>query len=469
MSAENRVSSSKVTQKGSFFKTFRVNLALRVVLLILSSFLFAAVAFDGNAPFSTLAISISILLQLFGIIRKIETTNQEVVRLLNYIRYDDFNKLSYSRVHGSSFDDLALALDSVMAHFRAIRNEREAQFEFFRNVVEHIKVGIVAFDRFGRVHIYNNAAKQLFKLSSAEHISVFEAVSSQMAEEFQTLNSGSQTLVKIFTDTEPIELSIHASELKHKNERFKLLTIQNIRRELEDKELDAWQNLIRVLTHEIMNSVTPISSLAGTMASEIEDLKIKATDDVIEPEDLADMHTAAEAIERRSHSLIHFVSEFRNMSQLPTPTFSHVRVKHLLQHLITIMQREIHENGITLTLEVKSDSLFITADPVLIEQVLINILKNAIQALREFREQTDKKITLKAGTDDLSRVWITVADNGPGIEKEALDKIFIPFYTTKKYGTGIGLSLSKQIMRQHKGSIGVTTVAGRGSEFTLRF
>ncbi len=435
----------------------------------MSSFLFATVAFEGDAPFSTFGIGLSIFLQVFGLVRKIETTNREVVRLLNYIRYDDFNNLAYRRIKGSSFEDLAQALDVVMSHFRSIRNEREAQFEFYRNTVQHVNVGVIAFDQHGKVHIYNNAAKQLFGMSSADNISAFESISPQIAHAFQTLTSGSQALVKIFTQQDPVELSIQASEIKHKNDRFKLFTIQNIRRELEDKELDAWQNLIRVLTHEIMNSVTPIYSLSATVAGEIQDLKVKAEDDVVEPVDLEDIHLAVGAIERRSQSLIHFVREFRNMSHLPTPTFSHVRVKELLQHLFTIMQREMQENGIAFELCVSSESLYVTADPVLIEQVIINLLKNALQALRESREEKQKQVFLKAGIDDLSRVWIAVSDNGPGIDREALDKIFIPFYTTKKYGTGIGLSLSKQIMRQHKGSISVMTELGKGSEFTLRF
>jgi len=244
-----------------------------------------------------------------------------------------------------------------------------------------------------------------------------------------------------------------------------LVSIQNIQSELEEKEMEAWQNLIRVLTHEIMNSITPISSLASTTADLLPDIRDTAAD-ARHDEIVDDIHSAIKTIQKRSNGLLQFVDNYRKLTRIPKPNFEIIGVAELIQRVTDLSRKQMENYHIELEIEIEPESLEITADPVLIEQVLINLCKNAIEAVRE----TDHaQIRVRSQLDARGHVNIHVQDNGPGIKPEVLDKIFIPFFTTKQNGSGIGLSLSRQIMRLHGASIGVKSNAQEGTKFTLRF
>ena len=229
--------------------------------------------------------------------------------------------------------------------------------------------------------------------------------------------------------------------------------------------METWQNLVRVLTHEIMNSVTPISSLAGTIETDLRD-HFKQETPSLSHEELRDIHLSLQTISKRSEALIRFVKEFRSLSSIPKPKPSVFAARTMLEEICTLPKMELSEKGIEITVDVYPEDLTILADKGMIEQVLINLVKNAIQS---FEEQTQRTITLRAFVSDKSRPVILVKDNGAGIDPDALEKIFIPFYTTKKRGSGIGLSLSRQIMRQHQGTLNVKSEIGKGTEFYLRF
>ena len=251
------------------------------------------------------------------------------------------------------------------------------------------------------------------------------------------------------------------------NENFKLISLQNIRTELEEKEMEAWQKLVRVLTHEIMNSVTPISSLATTVEGElVSHLDNNIGECTMNKEDLEDIHLAVQTIQRRSEGLIRFVNDFRSLTHTPEPKFQMVSVNEMFDQLKILLKHEFEENKIHFTIFVEPTNLTISIDPELIQQVLINLIKNAVQALNE---QEDRQIELRAFQDEKNNTLFILKDNGPGIDEEAQTKIFIPFFTTKKTGSGIGLSLSRQIMRQHNGSISVRSKTNLGTEFILRF
>jgi signal transduction histidine kinase len=231
--------------------------------------------------------------------------------------------------------------------------------------------------------------------------------------------------------------------------------------------MEAWQKLVRVLTHEIMNSVTPISSLATTVENDLTGyLRDKKENCTIEREDLEDIHLAIQTIQRRSEGLIRFVNDFRSLTHTPEPKFQLVKIKDLFDQIYVLLKGELEKNEVTFKMTIEPEDLSFELDPELIQQVLINLIKNAMQALTE---QQDKIISLKAYRDDRDNTLIVIKDNGTGIDEEAQRKIFIPFFTTRRKGSGIGLSLSKQIMRQHNGSIAVRSKPDEGSEFILRF
>jgi signal transduction histidine kinase len=264
---------------------------------------------------------------------------------------------------------------------------------------------------------------------------------------------------------ETLQLAIHATEYQLGQQHYTLVSLQNIGSELEEKEMEAWQNLIRVLTHEIMNSITPISSLAATV-NEMLNAATRNNEGEISPEAMDDIRQAVGTIEKRSQGLLHFVDAYRNLTHIPRPTFRVCLVKELFSRVHTLMQAQTAEAQIAMTTSVEPENLEVSVDPDLIEQVLINLVRNAIQSMAC---QAVKTLDLSARADETGHVWIEVLDNGPGIPRDIQERIFIPFFTTREDGSGIGLSLSRQIMRMHGGTILCRSSEGSGTAFALRF
>ena len=453
------------------FKSFKATLALRVALLIGSIFLLTHLYYNDSYDLTKTLVIGMIVYQVYALFHYLDKSNREIANFLSSIQYDDFSNTYTYRNTGGSIDLLYEQFNNVMKKFRDIRAEKEAQYTYLKTIVQHVGIGIITFDKNGEIQILNTAARQLLQIGQVKNISNLKNISQVLVDSFFMLKTGGRDLIKIERNGEEVQLAIYAIELTMRGEDFKLISLQNIKSELEEKEMEAWQNLIRVLTHEIMNSVTPISSLAGTVESELESqLRNKQEVTQIPTEEVEDLYLAVQTIHRRSESLIKFVSDFRNLTRLTIPKIAPTKVRDLLDHVLMLLKFDIEKGGIRVVYEVKPENLEILVDKDQIEQVLINLVKNAVQALDECDEMEEEK-TLIISTQDLGKggATISIKDNGPGIEEDALKKIFIPFFTTKKSGSGIGLSLSKQIMRQHKGSISVRSVLNEGTEFVLKF
>jgi len=336
--------------------------------------------------------------------------------------------------------------------------------QFFKNIVQHVGIGILTFNKEGTIQTMNTTAKRLLRVDKIDKLDDLRMVDNSLVDSFLKLKTGGRELLRLKMGDETLYLSLYAIELTLRGEVMKLISMSNIQSELEEKEMEAWQNLVRVLTHEIMNSVTPISSLAGMVEGELED-KLKKSDLVLKKEEAEDMYLSIQTIGKRSAGLIKFVKEFRNLTHVPQPNLTEVIVKDLLDEMAMLHKKELADHGIGISVDLPANGLIIQADKTMIEQVLINLIKNAIQA---FDNQIDKRIILSAYDND-GHVIISVKDNGNGIDADALERIFVPFFTTKKTGSGIGLSLSRQIMRQHGGQITVKSKLGEGTEFLLRF
>jgi nitrogen fixation/metabolism regulation signal transduction histidine kinase len=447
---------------------FRTNVFLRVGALSATIFAFANVIGQSGYTITGLGLGGLIIAQTLWLIRKVENTNREVIHFLNAIRYDDFSYHYRPTTEGETFQELAAAFNNVISRFREIRNDKEAHYQYLKTIIHHIGIGLVSFDAMGNVQIMNTAAKRLFKITgSVRNVQELGEFSPELVEKFIRLRTGNRDLIKIVHGAEIIQLAMYAIELTLQGKEYKLITLQNIHNELEEQEMDAWQKLIRVLTHEIMNSVTPISSLASTLEGEVEYLQ--ENNGQLRPEDIEDMQMAIKTIQRRSEGLIRFVSDFRNLTHVPMPQFKNVHVSEIFAHVVKLMEPEMKANEVKCQVEVEPPSLVITADREMIEQVLINIVKNAIQALSDVEREDGRRIVLLARFDEKSHPFIIVRDNGPGIDPDALERIFIPFFTTKKSGSGIGLSLSRQIMRSHKGTLTAHSVVGEGTDFILKF
>src|SRR5687767_3376604 len=353
-----------------------------------------------------------------------------------------------------------------MLKLRNSRREKDSEFLFFKNIVMHVGIGLIIFREDGKIEIFNSAARRLLKINRAETINDLKEVSDTLVNVFMKLKTGGRELLRLKIGDDFVQLSIYAIELTLRGENVKLISLQNIQSELEEKEMEAWQNLVRVLTHEIMNSVTPISSLAGIVEEELKQHMKSHQEAPLTTEQLNDIHLSLQTISKRSEGLIHFVKEFRSLTNIPKPKQIQIGVKALLEELCMLHRKELMEKNIQLKISVYPEDLTISADKNMIDQVIINLIKNAIQA---FEDQEIRMIELKAALNEKSRPVISIKDTGTGIDPEALEKIFIPFFTTKKTGSGIGLSLSRQIMRQHQGTLTVKSTVGKGTEFFMRF
>lgn len=451
------------------FNDFRVQVTIRVIGIALTIYLFIQ-SINQNFFFVTILLALGLIIyQTISLINFVDKANQAIRAFFESVKKNDLAQ-SYSYIEESGYSEtLKNEFRILIDKLTETRSKRDSQYQYLKNIVQHVGIGILTFNRDGMVQIINTAAKKLLKIEQIGKIDELTNLSPSLVENFKKLKTGGRNLVKIDYGGDVVQLSIYAIELALQGEEFKLISLQNIQSELEENEMEAWQKLVRVLTHEIMNSVTPISSLANTVEGDIMAF-IKSCNGEsycdIEVEELNDMYMAVQTIQRRSEGLIRFVSDFRNLTHIPKPQFKIVNVKELLGQVYMLMKKEMEENQIIYSQSVTPENLVINVDPELIQQVLINLVKNAIQALQEHE---NKRIDIKSYPDDKGRIIISIKDNGSGIEEDAQTRIFIPFFTTKKAGSGIGLSLSRQIMRQHLGSISVKSKIDEGAEFILRF
>ncbi|UXP30568.1 ATP-binding protein [Reichenbachiella agarivorans] len=454
-----------------FNSNFKTSIAIRVGLVLLTSILLVNAFYSDSYSLTKILLLIAFVSQGYALIKYLDKSNVEFVHFLDSIKYDDFTQTYTTKRTGTSQDDLYDRFNMVIKKFREIRTEKEAQYQYLRTIVQHVGIGIITFNKEGKIQIINAAAKSLLDMDQVRNIDDLSDLNPELVNSLKDLQTGGRDLIKINKKGEEIQLSVYAIQLVRRDEEFKLVSIQNIKSELDEKEMDAWQNLIRVLTHEIMNSVTPISSLAATVESNLEQV-IDENFNVkeISKDDIQDFHMAVQTIHRRSESLIKFVSDFRNLTRIPIPKRSSISITELFQTILTLLRRDIQDQNIIVSTEIQPADICISADREQIEQVIINLLTNAMQALEENPENNKKKeIHIRVGYNEYKQTFISIRDNGTGIEGEAINKIFIPFFTTKKSGSGIGLSLSKQIMRKHNGNITVSSIIDQGTEFSLVF
>lgn len=438
----------------------------RVAMMAATIFLFCFFTFsEGEWIYALFFFAISVY-QVKLLIEYLDRSNENIASFLDSISFDDLSYSFKTQSDDPVVQRLHRELNEAMSKLRSARREKDSEFLFFKNIVMHVGIGLIIFREDGKIEIFNSAARRLLKINRAENINDLREVSEPLVQVFLKLKTGGRELFRLKIGEDLVQLSVYAIELTLRGENVKLISLQNIQSELEEKEMEAWQNLVRVLTHEIMNSVTPISSLAGIVEEELKQHMESSQPEPLTEEQLHDIHLSLQTISKRSEGLIHFVKEFRSLTNIPKPRQVVIPVKSCLEELCMLHRKELMEKNIHLDISVYPEDLTISADKNMVEQVIINLLKNAIQS---FEDQENKQITLKAFLTEKSRPVIAIRDNGTGIDPEALDKIFIPFFTTKKSGSGIGLSLSRQIMRQHQGTLTVKSTVGKGTEFTMRF
>lgn len=443
------------------FRKLRVLASVHIGLILLLGGVFFFLLFRTRLYAALAAVGLLIASEVAALFRTVDRTNRDLARFFEAVKFGDFTQGFARRSPGRSFRQLRAALSDVMGAFQEARAEKEEQALYLRTIVQHVGIGLLVFRPDGEVDLVNNAAKRLLGVTQLKNIRSLESVSPGLVRTLTGLKPRERALVRIERPDEQLQLALQASEFKLRAKTHILVSIQDIRSELEAKEVDAWQKLIRVLTHEIMNSMTPITSLAETAQGLIAGVGTAG-----DPEARSDIEVALRTIAKRSQGLLHFVDGYRSLTRIPDPKLKFVPARELFERAGRLLQGPLAESGARLATSTRPETLELLADPELLEQALINLLLNAADAVRG---RADARIELAAYLDERGRPVLQVRDNGTGIPAENLDKVFVPFFSTKEGGSGVGLSLSRQIMQLHNGTITVSSRPGEETVFTLRF
>jgi len=433
------------------------------VLLLLTSF--AGFSFFWSLGSSQLIITklvfalIFVLLFIY-IIRYINKTNRDLNKFLETIQYPDY--ILNENTSGLSYSQLDETYHKITEQLKKSWTEREKQQLYFKYTLENIPVGVLAFDTDGNVEFCNQTAKNIFNVIQLKHLSKL----GKAGEKLLNIKPRHTTILNIESHLEKLKILAQSVQIKQDNKSINIITLQNIKTQLEESEIEAWQKLIRVLTHEIMNSVTPIKSLTYSMQKKLSS----------EDQSKVDKETISKglnAIETRSRGLLNFVESYKNLTQIPKPAYQRVYIQQLFDNIIELLLSELEEHKIKMKKILIDEEISVIADEKMITQVLINLIRNAVKAMNENEavpaDRQEKNIELKADYYNENKVLIQVKDNGSGIPEEILDKIFIPFFSTTEGGSGIGLSFARQVMILHNGRITVNSSLGEGATFSLYF
>lgn len=440
------------------YKYFRWNIVIRLILLLILGYTAVYVLTSTHFWLVSFWLILAWVIVLVSLIRYVERSRRELAYFLLAIKQGDFT----NTYHFKKKSDLNYAFHEINSVMKELSREKASNLLYLQTIVEHVRVAVICFDDEYKVTLLNQAAKMLFGKKQVSTIKNLESISYPIAEAVQRMTNGERELIKVNLNGQFFNLSMLVTEFRLRDNEYKLVSFQDIKSELEAKEIESWQKLIRVLTHEIKNSVIPISTLSEVILQMLKSENGRVNLSKLDDESIEDIIGGIETIESRSKGLAHFVSTYDQLTKIPKPKLEIKNIKHLINNTLNLFKSDIEHQGIEIYAILTDCSINIDSD--LLEQVLINLMKNAIEALRSVEKP---KITLKLEQTS-QEVSFTIQDNGHGIPDEILDNIFVPFYSTKEGGSGIGLSLSRQIMRLHKGQLTVET-SSSGTAFTLHF
>lgn len=446
------------------FKKYDWNLIIRIALLFATLCGAAWLLTSGYLLFLSLGIII-IALQVTDLYRFSNKSKEELEQFVESVHYRDFSRHFDEKNAPAAVQPMRKGFNEINSTFKIISRERETQYQYLQKILELVDTGILSYDyKAGDVMWMNESLKKLLDIPYLKTIHSLEKRDAALYEEILAVKPAEPKVVTINTDKNNLKVLLSATAFQTEGKVYKLIAFQNINEALDETESKAWQKLLSVMTHEIMNSVAPISSLADTLKNRLQ-LSLKDLNNNSGSVD--DLELGIETIKRRSEGLLKFAETYRNLNKINTPNVKKVFVRDMFENLHHLMEPTLGQKNIELEIILKDPGLILEADTNLIEQVLINLIVNAADAVKEVQSP---RILLSAyTTGTANKVVIKVADNGIGISDDLMEKIFIPFFSTRKTGSGIGLSLCKQIMMLHKGNIKVQSVEGEGTAFFLFF
>ncbi|MFI5158157.1 MAG: sensor histidine kinase [Sphingobacteriales bacterium] len=447
------------------FKRYEWRLVLRVVLMLITLTATSWLVVKGRDYYYFLIITVPLVIyEVMDLIRFQKKAQDEVSQFVESVHYRDFSRHFDVRKAPNELKPLRKGFNEINTTFKLISRERETQYHYLQKILELVDTGILSYEQeTGETGWLNEAFKKLMGVPYLKTIHSLEKREETLYHEIIKLKPGDSKILTITRNQQLVKILVTGSLLRSDEKVYKLVAFQNVSEALDETESKAWQKLLNVMTHEIMNSVAPISSLADTLKNRLQSPEIKNSPVSSHMEDL---ELGIDTIKRRSEGLLKFTESYRSLNKITKLDLTKILVRNLFETLNSLMKPTFEKKNIELEIILRDPALSIEADLHLIEQVMINLMVNAVEAVKE---RETPRITLSAEVQANSRTLLKVSDNGVGMPPELLDKIFIPFFSTRKAGSGIGLSLCKQIMLLHKGNIQVQSASGTGSAFILQF
>ena len=453
------------------FKRLEVGIFFRLLFILI--LVYGAVHFFSERAYPQVIFAVGILLGLvWELARYVTRSNNELAKFILAVKYRDFSQQFNEKHTNPSLRQLHHAFNQINNTFKQLQFEKEAQYHYLQTILQLIDTGIISYDvNAGEVEWINEAFKRTLALPYLKNIHSLQRRNEALYEAIIKLKPNDTPLVKLKINQQSTQLLLSATAFKMQGRDLLLVAFKNVSTAIDETETEAWQKLLRVMTHELMNSVAPISSLADTMRRHLVINREQYEQEQIPQPNgdlLQDLEEGIAIIQNRGEGLLRFAKTYRNLSKVNDLLLTTVYVEELLNSIYTLMNPQLEEKGILLVTEINANDLTLQADPRLLEQVLINLILNAQRAVLG-RPNPTPTIKLIAGKQETEKIYIEVADNGTGIPDEIIESIFIPFFTAHKDGSGIGLSLAKQIMHLHKGNIQVKSKENQGTTFTLQF
>lgn len=444
---------------------FSILIILRVGLIVVNAIALGWIFGDRQLLINQVVLALVLIVQVAGLIHRVNHTNRELSRLFLAIRHSDFSS-SFNRQNslGKSFRELHESLDEIIRAYRDVKIEREIQYQFLQMLVDNIQVGIISLQG-GNVELINRAAESILDVEGVRNWKLICQFAPAFAQEVEQIRPQGRKLVEVTTGSGTRVIALDVKTALTLDKQYTLITLQDFNAEIEQKEVEAWHKLIRILTHEIMNSVTPIASLSETLQGMLTDRdgRQKASDSLL-PETIGDIRFSLGTIQNRSEGLLQFVNNYRKLARVPRPVRERVDAGEFLAGIETLMRAELERKAINFNVVLPGETLLLDMDPTLMQQVLINLITNSIHAVEDSAVKT---IVIRVVVVNEHRAAFEITDTGKGIPSKEVKEIFVPFFSTKKGGSGIGLSLSKQIVILHGGSIRVQSVPGEGTMFQV--
>lgn len=444
------------------YRKFYISVIVRILLILANCIWFAEAMRTPRNIYTLTVVSGLVILQVISLINSINRVNRSISTFFDGIQEIGSSVRPHFRVEDTSFRDLSRAIGRVADIIEEARKVNEKQLQYFRFVIGNIPAGLLVADRDGKINEVNRSARKILKVDNLSRLSDLGIKYDAMQEEIHRFEPGYAKTVKLKINNSFEYINLRIAGFKSENENLRIITLQNLTHEMEENELMSWQKLTRVLTHEIMNSLTPISSLTEAARRCLTSSEIKRIEEKSQVERIRDAILNLDLIDERNASVRNFVSSYKRVSQVPALNLSRMNINDIIENNIMALRSELEHKNIKVIKEY-GDCPDTDFDEKLIGQVVTNLVKNAAEAMTDVSK---KILTLRTYTQD-GRLCIDIADSGKGIPDDEIENIFTPFFTTKKEGMGIGLSLSRQIMRLHKGNIKVISCPPEGTTFTL--